>query len=395
MDIAAIKDSPVGHLVPISGLDPWQGQLYDHFAFVPSALPVDLGAVKLSNDTWRVVVKAASALAKLDQAGRQVPNPDLVRRSTLRREAQSTSALEGTYAAFTEVLEADLDDNRGQRSAEVREILNYVRAAELAFDWIADRPLTLGFLGQLQAVLVEDTDGEQTDAGKIRDRQVVIGARRGPIVEARYVPPPPGTLLEDGVRVWLEWLNSAAQEMPDVVRAALAHYQFETLHPFSDGNGRLGRLIVVLQLMQYGAIHYPLLIVSPWFEARRREYQDHLLEVSQTGNFDAWVRFFAEGLRAQAEQTVRRVEALLDYQDEMRVAIREGNVRGVRARIMEDIVGQPIISVPWAETRYGVSYQAVNEAVRRLVTDGVLRELTGRNYNRLFSAPRVLTIVED
>jgi hypothetical protein len=145
--------------------------------------------------------------------------------------------------------------------------------------------------------------------------------------------------------------------MPDVVRAALAHYQFETLHPFSDGNGRLGRLIVVLQLMQYGAIHYPLLIVSPWFETRRRDYQDHLLEVSQTGNFDAWARFFAEELRAQAEQTVRRVEALLDYQDEMRVAIREGNVRGVRARIMEDIVGQPIISVPWAETRYGVSQQ--------------------------------------
>lgn len=395
MDIAAIQDSPVGHLIPISGLDPWEGQFYDHFAFVPAPLPVSLGALNLTNDTWRVVVRAASALAKLDQAGRQVPNPDLLRRPTLRREAQSTSALEGTYAAFTEVLEADLDEDRGQRSAEVREILNYVRAAELAFDWIADRPLTIGFLGQLQGVLVKGTEGEQSDAGKVRDRQVVIGARRGPIAEARYVPPPPGALLEDGMRLWLEWMNSAAQEMPDVVRAALAHYQFEALHPFSDGNGRLGRLIVVLQLMQYGAIHYPLLIVSPWFEARRREYQDHLLEVSRTGNFDPWVRFFAEGLRAQAEQTVRRVEALLDYQDEIRTAIRVGNVRGVRARLMEDLVGQPIISVPWAESQYGVSYQAVNEAVRRLVEDGVLRETTGRNYNRLFAAPRVLAIVED
>lgn len=392
MDIDAIRNSPVGHLEPISGLDPWQGQLYDHFAFVLAPLPIDLEVLGLSTDTWRTVVKAASALAKLNQAGRQVPNPDLLRRPTLRREAQSTSALEGTYAAFTEVLEADLDD-RSQRSAEVREILNYVQAAELAFDWIADRPLTLGFLGELQAVLVRDTEGEQSDAGGIRDRQVVIGARRGPIKDARYVPPPPGVLLEEGVRVWLEWLNSAA-EMPDVVRAALAHYQFETLHPFSDGNGRLGRLIVVLQLMQYGAIHYPLLIVSPWFEARRREYQDHLLEVSRTGDFDPWIRFFAEGLRAQAEQTVGRVEALLDYQDEMRRKVREGNIRGVRARLMEDLVGQPIISVPWAEEKYGVSYQAVNEAVRRLVGDGVLEEMTGRNYNRLFAAPRVLAIVE-
>jgi len=395
MEVDAIRGSPIGHLVPISGLDPWRGELYDHFAFVPAPLPADLADLRLADDTWRVVVRAASALAKLDQAGRQVPNPDLLRRPTLRREAQSTSALEGTFAAFTDVLEADLDDDRTHRSAEVREILNYVRAAELAFDWIADRPLTLSFLGQLQANLVQDTDGEQPDSGGIRDRQVVIGARRGPISEARYVPPPPGTLLEDGVRAWLEWMNSGARQMPDVVRAALAHYQFEALHPFSDGNGRLGRLMVVLQLMQYGAIHYPLLIVSPWFEARRREYQDHLLEVSQTGEFDPWVRFFAEGLRAQADETVRRVEALLDYQDEMRDAVRRGNVRGVRARIMEDIVGQPIISVTWAETQYGVSYQAVNEAVRRLVKDGVLLEMTGRNYNRLFAAPRVLAIIED
>jgi Fic family protein len=128
-------------------------------------------------------------LSQLDQAGRHVPNPDLLRSPTLRREAQSTSALEGTYAAFTDILEADLDGVKGTRSAEVREVLNYVRAAEKAFDWIEDRPLSLAMLGELQRVLVEDTSGHQSDAGGIRDRQVVVGQQRGPIEESRFVRP--------------------------------------------------------------------------------------------------------------------------------------------------------------------------------------------------------------
>src|SRR3954454_8530370 len=132
MDLAAISASPVGKLVPIRWLDPWQGGIHDHQAFVPDPLPVELDALELSGATWSVVVAAATALAKLDQAGRQVPNPDLLRRPALRREAQSTSALEGTYAAFTDLLEADLDE-RASRSAEIREVLNYVAAAEHAF----------------------------------------------------------------------------------------------------------------------------------------------------------------------------------------------------------------------------------------------------------------------
>lgn len=393
MDLTAIVNSPVGQLVPISGLDPSRGEYYEHQAFVPAPLPTDVDALRLSGDTWSVVVAAAAALAALDQAGGQIPNPDLFGRPTLRREAQSTSALEGTYAAFTDLLEADLGQRNEVRSAELREVLNYVDAAEQAFEWIRDRPVTRGLLGELQRTLVSGTAGEFSDAGKVRDRQVVIGARRVPITEARFVPSPPGHLLETGFDDWLRWVN-AGSSIPEVVRAALAHYQFETLHPFSDGNGRLGRLLVVLQLMQYAVLHYPILLVSPWFEARRREYQDELLRVSQTGDFNSWVAFFSEGLRAQAAETLRRVEALLEYQDEIRQRISEQQIRGVRARIMEDLVGQPIIAVNWAATTYGVSYQAANEAIARLVRDGVLEEMTGRKYDRLFMSRGVLTTVE-
>jgi len=394
MDLAAISASPVGKLVPIRWLDPWQGGIHDHQAFVPDPLPVELDALELSGATWSVVVAAATALAKLDQAGSQVPNPDLLRRPALRREAQSTSALEGTYAAFTDLLEADLDEDKPARSAEVREVLNYVRTAELAFGWIADRPITLGLLGELQKTLVRGTAGELSDAGGVRDRQVLIGGHRLPIHEARFVPSPPGDVLQSGVDEWMRWIN-AARPMPEVIRAALAHYQFETLHPFSDGNGRLGRLLVVLQLMQYGVLHHPLLIVSPWFEARRREYQDQLLRVSRTGDFNTWIAFFGEGLRAQAAETLRRLEALLDYQDELRNVIRQQGIRGVRARLMEGVIGQPVIAVSWAASHYGVSYQAANEAIAKLVRAGVLEEMTGRNYDRLFASRRVLAVVEN
>ena len=375
-------------------MDPTTGQLYDHQAFVANPLPTRLADIEISGDSWSRVVAASSALAKLDQAGREIPNPDLLHRPTLRREAQSTSALEGTYAAFTDLLEADLDRGKGARSAEVKEVLNYVQAAEDAFEWIKDRPITLGFLSELQRTLVRGTAGELSDTGRVRDRQVIIGAKRVPVAEARFIPAPPGDVLNAEIEGLLKWI-AGPSDIPELVRAALAHYQFETLHPFSDGNGRLGRLMVVLQLIQYGILHYPILIVSPWFEARRRDYQDHLLRTSQTGSFDEWIGFFCEGLRAQAGETARRVEALLDYQNALREQIRDKQIRGVRSRIMEDLVGQPIISVQWAADRHGVSYQAANEAIGRLVKDGILDEISGRNYDRLFAARRVLVIIED
>jgi Fic family protein len=360
-------------------------------AFQPAPLPEEIP--QLTNATWQVVVEASAALARLDQGGRQIPAPELLRRPAIRREAQSTSALEGTYAAFTDLLEADLDEDEAPRSEALRELLNYVRAAEQAFDWICERPITINLLGQLQRILVQGTAGDLSDAGGIRDRQVIVGARGVPIAEARYVPPPHGDALRGGVEAWMDWL-SRPSPLPPVLRAALVHYQFEALHPFSDGNGRIGRLLVVLQLMQYKALREPLLIVSPWFEERRRDYQDHLLALSQTGDYDPWVAFFCEGIRAQAVSTMERVEKLLDYQEELRELLRSRNIRGVAARIAEDLIGTPMIQPTWAAKHYGVSYQAANNGIQRLLEEGVLEEMTGRSYGRMFASRYVLALLQ-
>ena len=192
---------------------------------------------------------------------------------------------------------------------------------------------------------------------------------------------------------WLEWVNSDSLLAP-VVRAALAHYQFEAVHPFSDGNGRIGRLLIVVQLMQYGVLREPLLIVSPWFEARRQQYQDQLLRVSETGEFDPWVEFFATGLRDQAVSTAARVERLVDFQHRTRQMLHEKRIGGIAMRVAEDLIGNPIITIPWVERQYEVSYQGAKKAIDRLVEADVLRELGNRKYRRAFVSREVLRLVE-
>jgi cell filamentation protein, protein adenylyltransferase len=291
VDVDALRGSPVGRLVPISGIDGRTGVHYDAFAFLAHPLP---NTVDLASSTWTTVAQAEASLARLDQAARHVPEPSLLRQPALRREAQSTSALEGTYAPFEEVLESEIEE-RSKLSVEVREILNYVVAAEEGFAWIEERDLTGNLLASLQHTLVRSTSGEFSDAGRLRDRQVFIGPKDAAIEDARFIPAPFGDQLRAGFEATIDWINAPPDTMPPVVQAALAHYQFETLHPFSDGNGRIGRLLIVLQLMQQKVLRHPILVVSPWFEARRSEYQAALLRLSQTGNWNDWVAFFVTG----------------------------------------------------------------------------------------------------
>jgi len=391
MDEVALRSSPVGQLVPISGHDGRFGEDYDHWAFVPDPLPT---LVDLSPATWRLVGDAMLSLGRLDQAGRQVPNPALLRRPTLRREAQSTSALEGTYAPLSEVLEADPDDlHPTPRSPELREVLNYVRAAEHAYAVVREREISVGLLGELHRLLVAGTAADGSMAGTVRTHQVVIGPPGSRVTEARFVPPPPGLDLEIGLRDWVDWVEGPSQ-LPVVVRAALAHYQFEALHPFNDGNGRIGRLLIVLQLLRGGVLHEPLLTVSPWFEARRREYQDRLRGVSETGSWDAWVAFFADGVAAQAASTTEKVSQLLVYQEQTRALARQRGIRGVAIDVIEGLIARPILTSGWLADVHGVTRQAAINAIGRLVDAGILRETTGGTYGRVFAADAVIQILE-
>lgn len=371
MQVADFEPSPAGQLVPISGHDAYLGRDYNHFAFVPAPLPHE---ISLSMKAHQLANRASMSVGRLDFAAKRLPNPGLLIRPALRREARSTSALEGTYATLEEVLEADYVDE-ALRSAEVREILNYVNAAELGLELIQTKPLCLNIIAPLQATLVSGTRGDSWDKGRLRESNVYIGERSKGIEASRFVPPPFGDLLVEGISDWEKWIH-AEDAYPLLVKIAMAHYQFETLHPFSDGNGRLGRLIVTLQLVTEGALTYPLLNLSPWLEPRKDEYKDLLLGISKIGDFDPWIRFFCEAVHHQAEDGVARIEELLTFQSELRQKLADAKARGVVNAVADSLLGYPIITIPEVAELHHVTYPPAKNAIMTLVELGALREMS-------------------
>ncbi|TDV36846.1 Fic family protein [Actinophytocola oryzae] len=365
--------------------------------------PLPTRSPELNGATYRAVADARAALAALDSTARRLPNPRLFRTPSLRTEAQSTSALEGTYAPLAEVLTAD--EERPQ-STDMREILNYVIMAENAFNWIeSGRPLTVSLLEELQGALVRGTKHEGPSSGKIRDHQVAVGRREGArpgdlsVQAARFVPPPPGLELQASLRDLLDWMadKSIGREIDPVVSAALSHYQFETLHPFHDGNGRIGRMLIVASLYEQGVLLEPTLTVSPWFEARRTEYYDYLFAVSATADWNTYVQFFAHGLEASAQRTHDRMITLVDIRAEMKENVRESSLRADTAHALIDFAISNIsFTVRAVEKELQISYGRANGLVGQLVQLGVLAPLyPGSGGARRFYAPQAYNVLLD
>jgi Fic family protein len=194
------------------------------------------------------------------------------------------------------------------------------------------------------------------------------------------------------VSEWEKWVNSD-KPIPIVVRMALAHYQFETLHPYNDGNGRLGRLIALLQLMEHKVLKMPSLNISPWLEARRDEYIDGLLEVSKTGNFNPWIQLFSRAVLEQAEDGIQTISDIIDFRNKTIGRLRKDNVRGSALQIVENLTGYPVIDVPTARKLTGKTFEAANQAIARLVQEEVLQEITGKKMNRLFVCTGIMRII--
>jgi Fic family protein len=388
MDVERFRNSPVGQIVPIEVID--SARIWKHHAFVPSPLPDEL---TLDQSTWKLVAEATGALSRLDGATHRLPNPYLLVRPALTSEAVSTSVLEGTYAALEDVLQAELWDE-SDIPASTAEVRNYVLAAELGIELIKTLPICERLATDVHGVLMRGSRGDHSEVGNFRRRQNWIGTRRDqPVTESLYVPPPPGADLESGLRDWAQWVNDATVTLPVLVKVALAHYQFETLHPFIDGNGRVGRLLIMLTLLESGDLTIPLLNVSPFFENARDEYIDHLRSISETGDFEPWIQFFAEAVRVQSERALAKADALIEERERIGTALQAKKVRGVALRIAQDLIGYPYITPTRSAARCNVTYETANSAIARLVELGVLREATGRAYARVFVSDRILEIL--
>ncbi len=363
-------------------------------------MPDPLGAAspELSPAAYRAVAEARAAIAALDSTAARLPNPRLFRHASLRLEAQATSALEGTHEPLLDVLGVEPAE---ASSSSMIEVLNYLTVAELAFEWSEEgRPWSVSAFEEFHRLLMVGTKGERDFHG-VRPIQVVVGRRADadsnalPIKAARYVPPPPGDDLRIRLGDLLSWAQADQGATHDpVVAAAMTHYTFEALHPFHDGNGRIGRLLIVLQLHRLGVLTEPSITVSPWFETRRQLYYDALLGVSTEGDWSTWVAFFAEGLAASANDARARMTALARVQDALKERVRESRLRSANARLLVDFaVARPTFTVRQVAEALGLQRPGAKKLVDSLVDLGVLAQYGHRSYDRRFHSPSVLQVL--
>lgn len=347
------------------------------------------------------ITDAMTALGRVDSAAQVVPNPQLLTRFATRSEAIGTAALEGTFANLSELFAAETADLQETDPLElppnIVEVLNYTRAAELAYGWINERPITEGLLSSLQAQIVRGVTSDSTEAGSIRSRQVFIGTRNRPITEARYVPPPAGDLLRSLVDGWIAWLNDDAlhERLPLIARIAMAHYQFEAIHPYVDGNGRVGRLVAALQLLESGQLTTPVLSLSTWLQRHGDEYRDGLLAVSASGDWVPWVAFIARGIDEAANEAHTRIVKLLSLREELGAEARRRLPRARLAiEIADNLIAYPFLTVSRAQSVHGKTNQANRNAIQRLCEIGLLEPYGPAQYGQLYWNRRVIDAIE-
>jgi Fic family protein len=362
----------------------------NQWTFVPNPLPPDL---EVTWDLAERISDADRALGELAGIARTIPNPHLLIEPFTRREAVLSSRIEGTQATLTELFSAEAVAKKQGPSEGVREVANYVAALEFGLKRLSDLPVSLRLIRELHKRLMRNVRGESLTPGEFRRAQNFIGPLGCKLENATYVPPPVPEMKTalDGLE---KYLHASHGSLPPLVRLALIHYQFEAIHPFRDGNGRVGRLLITLLLCSESLLPQPLLYLSAYFERNRREYYRLLLDVSQTGNWEEWVRFFINGVAEESRDAADRSKQLFSLRQEYRKQLQAQNAPGRALELMEDLFTSPVITIASAKKRLGVTPRAVQQHVDRLISASILREVTGRRRNRIFVAEKIIRIVE-
>lgn len=278
------------------------------------------------------------------------------------------------------------------RAPDVREVANYVRAMEYGLERLSELPVTGRLVREIHEKLMAGVRGDHVTPGKFRRTQNWIGPPGCTSNDATFVPPSIGNMV-DALSDWEKYLNGKPEE-PVLVQCALMHYQFEAIHPFIDGNGRVGRLLITLLLCERGLLTQPLLYLSAFFEKYREEYYRHLLDVSQNGNWKGWIEFFLRGVASQGKEAAEQAAAILDLNNELQDRVRsEGHAPRHTLRILDRLFTNPVVSIPHLANVLDLQYSSVKRGVDYLRRAGILTELTGQRRNRLFIAPALVDLL--
>ena len=373
-------DSP-GKLVPIP-----EGT----HAFVPNALPA---SVPLDAEAVQILAEASQALGLLQGLVQSLPSPQILVRPFVRREAELSSRIEGTYANQQELVLFELDRETATDKPDVREVWNYVTAFEYGLKRLQELPVSLRLIRELHGKLMKGVRGGDRRPGEFRTCQNYIGRKGQPITNARYVPPPPSDV--PACLDAFEKVIHAESKQPFLVRLALIHYQFEAIHPFEDGNGRIGRLLLPLLLVEKGILSHPLIQLSAYFEQHRSEYYDHLLRISQTGGWQPWVTFFLRAVHQESNEAARRTRAILDLRAQYRDKMEAAGASAQALKIVDDLFVTPAVTINGVAKRLRVSYPTAELLVRKLVRAEILAADKIRRRNRVFHASEILNLIQN
>ena len=375
-------DNCAGHLITnLSGEMAYK-------SFVPTPLPPK-PSIELTEDMINLLIKANSQLAVLESLATRIPNVELFVSMYVRKEALMSSQIEGTQATLEDVLDPMIEANTNRNVADV---VNYIKATEFAIKRLNELPLCNRLIKETHAVLMEGVRGQEKSPGEFRRSQNWIGGQGSTLKNARYIPPSPDDMIE--AMSDLEKYINADDEFDALIRAALIHYQFETIHPFLDGNGRVGRLLITLFLMEKKVLSTPALYISYFLKKNRVEYYDRMTEVRAKGNYEQWVTFFLRALLESAEDATATIDELIALHDK-NAAVISGMGRAAKNAMLvfEYLEANPIIEIRKTAEALSITFNTASSAIKRLADAGILVQTTNASRNRTFAYGDYLSIL--
>jgi len=358
-------------------------------AFVPGPFPPQ-PPVALEADLVAALSRAAAALGRLDGSATVLPNPDLFVSSFVRKEALLSSQIEGTQASLEDVLSPAAAP---ETSRDVGEVVRYVDALQFGLERLAALPLSLRLVREIHARLLAGGRGGEKTPGEFRRTQNWIGPHGAGLAHATFVPPPPHEMTE-ALGAWERYMVTGPHA-PELVKCAVLHAQFETIHPFLDGNGRVGRLLITFLLHQWGLLRRPILYLSLWFKQHRDEYYTRLQAVREEGAWEAWVRFFLDGVTETAQGSASAAMAILELRERDLVRVREGCRSPSGPRLLDCLFREPMITVTRVQELVEVTHPTANSLVKDLAGIGILKEITGRNWGRVFRYDAYMSLLAE
>lgn len=356
-------------------------------AYIPPIAPAE---VALSGSVVKLLEVANHSLGLLEGTGRHLLNPRLLIGPYLRREAVLSSRIEGTETGFAQLLLVEAGDG-APAGSDAQEVLNYVNALEYGVERLPQMPVSLRLVRELHSRLMSGVRGGDRSVGELRRIQNFVGQRGSPIEQATFVPPPPGSHVESALSDWERFLHRE-DEIPLLVRCAWMHYQFESIHPFVDGNGRIGRLLIPLLLIERGGMTQPLLYVSAFLERNRDAYYDALMVGRLRGDLEPWLRLFLSAVATQAREAVSTAERLTALRSNYLDRFAKSRSATLRP-LIDELFARLSVSVPSLAERLGVSEPAAQAAVDALVREGILAETTGRKRRRVYLAREIVALI--